>query len=223
MPVSPRASEWFRGPELGLVVEEDHFLSRMAVLLAGAMAITVLVRGATALGWSSPGGLLAGTACIFIAAATVWGMTRFGSRHLVLIVDGAGITFGPGLWAYLRRLSVRDFTPWHRIGSVRFFTLDYASEPEGHSLIRAHLQITDRDGHEIERALPPSVDLSAVERALRQFTPRAPSADVAMGIPHARLSLDEQRSPSGRLRWTPRHGMSPGDHTALIIALDGFR
>jgi hypothetical protein len=223
MPVSPRAAEWFRGSELGFVIEEDHFASRIAVLFAGATVITMLVRGAMSLGWSSPWSLFAGSICIMIAAATIWSSIRFGTRHLVLTVDRAGITFGPGLWAYLRRRDVRDFTPWRRISKVRLYTLDYAPEPDSYSLLRCHLQVTNRDGYQIERGLPPSVDLAAVERALRQFAPQSPSAEARAEIPSMRSSVCGQPPTSQGPRWAPGDGTPPGGPTAVVISLDGFR
>jgi hypothetical protein len=222
MPVSPRAAEWFRGSELGLVIEEDHFASRIAVFFAGATLITMLVRVAMSLGWSSPWSLLAGAICIMIAAATIWSMIRFGRRHLIMTVDRAGITFGPGLWAYLRRRDVRDFTPWRRISKVRLYTLDYAPEPDSYSLIRCHVQITDRDGYQIERGLPPSVDLAAVERALRQFAPQALPAEAPADIPFMRSSGGGQ-PPTDRSGRAPGQGSPAVGSTALVISLEEFR
>ncbi|HEX2806312.1 MAG TPA: hypothetical protein VHN80_09095 [Kineosporiaceae bacterium] len=177
MPTSPRACEWFRGPQFGYCVEEDYFLSRITVLVAGVAAGASLVRTAASSGWSSTGALVAGAGCLVIAAATIWSVTRFGRRHLVLGLDSTGITFGPGLWAYLRRREVRDFVAWRQVTQVRLFTLDYACEPQSYSLIRSHLRITTEDGRQIERALPPSVDIVAFGRALREFAPQLLTTD----------------------------------------------
>jgi hypothetical protein len=188
MPTPPRGTEWFRGPDYGYAIDEDHFLTRVAVLLIGVGAISLLIRVTLHAGRYSAWGLLAGVTCLVIVAATTWTMTRFGYRHLVLAVDRTGITLGPGLWAYLCRRDGGEFIAWRQISQVHLFRLDYAAELHRHSLARHHVRVTTGDGQQTERAMPSSADVAALERALGAFAPRL--------VVEGRLRVADQVTPT---------------------------
>jgi hypothetical protein len=122
MPTSPRGFEWFRGPEFGYAVEQNHRLVRITVMVIGAAAIVWLVKVPMVKGRSPTWALTAGIACLVIAAAITWSVSRFGRRHLILAVDSAGITLGAGLWPYVRRQDIRVVTT---------LAADQPSEPVG--------------------------------------------------------------------------------------------
>ena len=171
MPTPPRGTEWFRGSDYGYAIDEDHFLTRVAVLLVGVGTVGLLIRVTLRAGRYSAWALLAGVTCLVVVAAMTWTMTRFGYRHLVLAVDRTGITLGPGLWAYLCRRDSGEFIAWRQVSQVDLFRLDYAAELHRHSLARHHVRVTTGDGQQTDRAMPASSDVGALERALGAFAP----------------------------------------------------
>jgi hypothetical protein len=192
MCTSPRVPDGFRGPRLGCAVEEGHFLTRIAMIIAAATVICMLARVAASPGWSSVLRLADGATCLMILAAAVWTVSRLGHRHLVLAVDRAGVTLGPGLWAYLRHHDRCDVVAWRQIRQVELFTLDYSAEPHNYSLIRLHVRVSCRDGRQAERALPVDADGAALEQALRAWAPRllvdgqVAASPVRGGLPRPR-------------------------------------
>ncbi|HEX2808969.1 MAG TPA: hypothetical protein VHN80_22615, partial [Kineosporiaceae bacterium] len=206
MPTPPRATEWFRGPGYAYAVDEDHFLSRIAVLVLGVAAISRLIRLMVYDGRYSAWSLVAGVTCLVVAATTIWIMTRFGHRHLVLAVDRSGIALGPGLSAYLRRLDIREFIAWPQISQVHLFRLDYAAEMHRYPLARHHVRITTIDGRQTERAMPSFAGFAALERALKP-SPRACWSRTRRGSRTRSFLPPTAHSPTSRRpcgRWTLR-------------------
>lgn len=178
-------------PRVGCVVEEDHFLTRMGILLLSASGLSCLIALAlSSRAWVAR--LIIVVGCLAVVIVAAWTMIRCGRRHLVLAVDQVGVHFGPGLWEFIAGHEVDTLVTWDQIREVGMSAVDYSAEPHVYSLIRNHLWILHRDGRRIERALPAGANVTAVVRAVR-----------ASGV---RLIVEGRLQSAGR-RWnlpTPR-------------------
>jgi hypothetical protein len=149
-------------------------MARVACLVIAGEGDIVLGSAAASLGWTTVGGAALLSCAALLTAAGCWVAARLGGPHVVVGADARGIILGPSLGQLLRLHRVPSTSrvlPWANVRRLQVLVREARVTDSGMAARQRHLRLTTDDGWWIERTLPITTDLTALERVIRTYKP----------------------------------------------------